>query len=646
MKTRQLEILKFIMHNTSVSVFQIVDLYEISKRTLYYDIEELNNLIVGYGRIRILDNKMIFEGDAVLLSNNLEAKLLVPYYQALERQNIMLLSILEEKNLSLDNYSEKFQVSRTTVFTDVEMIRANLKDDEVRLYYDKKYRLKGNEWKIRDLYLSLLSLKTFDYQAISPAIISFNQKYDLYLSDYSMFYLSQFIEFIKKRIKSNNILKESEFMILKKSKANEKWDLSKFIESDNKFELKYLSVYILSLSALKNSKTSKMVTAYVDVLLKAIDQRLALSITWDQSFKLSLQNHLLSSYHRIKYSFPALNPTLNDIKMNYFTLFYGIKKIIRDLNNFEYFYNMREEEIAFVTAYIGGYILRRARSEQRLKRVIIVCPQGSAVSNNLKYQIENFISNVEVVGGYSLDQLGTMVDDYDFIVSTIALPNHNNVIKVNPILSDLDRQVLIKKLSSTVLKDDKDFSDLLEIIKANTKIVNMENLEIQLRNFLKGKKIYKKGYEPMLKELLSLERINRVESVKDWQEAIRVASKPLLEDKSIMPNYIEAMIDSVNKFGPYIVLADEFALPHASGDSGVNKLAMSMLVLDKEVDMLGKDVKIFLVLASPDNKSHLKALASLTDIMSDEENLEYIKVASREKILELIRVKEVDKWKF
>ena len=133
MKTRQLEILKFIMHNTSVSVFPIVDLYEISKRTLYYDIEELNNLIVGYGRIRILDNKMIFEGDAVLLSNNLEAKLLVPYYQALERQNIMLLSILEEKNLSLDNYSEKFQVSRTTVFTDVEMIRANLKDDEVRL---------------------------------------------------------------------------------------------------------------------------------------------------------------------------------------------------------------------------------------------------------------------------------------------------------------------------------------------------------------------------------------------------------------------------------------------------------------------------------------------------------------------------------
>ncbi|MGL5563534.1 MAG: PTS sugar transporter subunit IIA [Tannerellaceae bacterium] len=64
------------------------------------------------------------------------------------------------------------------------------------------------------------------------------------------------------------------------------------------------------------------------------------------------------------------------------------------------------------------------------------------------------------------------------------------------------------------------------------------------------------------------------------------------------------MINSILTHGPYIVLKDRFALPHASGGSGVNRLSMSLLVVEEEVDLLGKPVNVFMVSAPVDNSSH------------------------------------------
>ena len=44
-------------------------------------------------------------------------------------------------------------------------------------------------------------------------------------------------------------------------------------------------------------------------------------------------------------------------------------------------------------------------------------------------------------------------------------------------------------------------------------------------------------------------RVNIVENVNDWKEAITLAAKPLVEDGSVENSYIDAMIANVNKFG-------------------------------------------------------------------------------------------------
>ena len=140
----------------------------------------------------------------------------------------------------------------------------------------------------------------------------------------------------------------------------------------------------------------------------------------------------------------------------------------------------------------------------------------------------------------------------------------------------------------------------------------------------------------MLNELITKDRIKVVDSIGDWKEAIALASAPLLKENIFGDDYVNAMINAVEEFGPYIVLADEFALPHASNQGNVNKIAISVLVSKEAVDMKGKPVKVFMVLATVDNESHLKALAALSDIIGEDDKLALIKEGDVEVIYNLL----------
>ena len=72
----------------------------------------------------------------------------------------------------------------------------------------------------------------------------------------------------------------------------------------------------------------------------------------------------------------------------------------------------------------------------------------------------------------------------------------------------------------------------------------------------------------MLTDLITQKRIQCIERVSDWREAIRTASAPLLEDGSIQESYVDAMVESVETVGPYIVLAPELPFPHARPGGG------------------------------------------------------------------------------
>ena len=81
------------------------------------------------------------------------------------------------------------------------------------------------------------------------------------------------------------------------------------------------------------------------------------------------------------------------------------------------------------------------------------------------------------------------------------------------------------------------------------------------------------------------------------------------------------MIETVEKIGPYIVLAPKVAVPHARPERGVNKLGISLLKLNKEVDFNTDEeedpdrqsVKLIFVTCL-DGEAHSKALCNHPEI--------------------------------
>lgn len=125
----------------------------------------------------------------------------------------------------------------------------------------------------------------------------------------------------------------------------------------------------------------------------------------------------------------------------------------------------------------------------------------------------------------------------------------------------------------------------------------------------------------MLKDFLK-GNITLKERVVDWQEAVKIAAQKLLEKGNIEENYIEKMIENIKKLGPYIVLADDVAMPHSRPEDGVNKTGISLLKLNEGVSF-GKEtsVRLVFVLAAQDSNSHIEMITELVDILQDEEKL-------------------------
>ncbi|MDC0802644.1 PTS sugar transporter subunit IIA [Clostridium paraputrificum] len=635
MKEREKQILEFIIENRRAKLNELVKQFDISKRTLYYDIQSINYYIKSAGKIKNINHEFSFVGDYSKLHSMIniqESKFLNVEY----RKNSILFKILNGEKLTIEKLTDEMMLAKNTIVQTMDEIKEDLKNMQLTLIYKKKYEIVGNEYKIRELYLLLMQEDELLLRNISEEVLNFDEYCSMELTDYSLWNLTKFTEFICKRISENYTI--STYKYKSESKKFNYYPFVKYLlpPKVSEDELSYLSAYISTLSSLNSNVDEDLISEYIDKLISKFEANTAIILGGKEEFKINMKRHLLSSYYRIKFEFPISNPSLNEIKFKHESLYKIIKSIIENEKDFPDFIGIREEEIGFIAAYFGGYLRGERDGGTRRNKVLVVCPNGLMVSKILEVQLYKYIPTVDIVGVLSLKELSETNIYYDYIISTVEIPNKENVIVVNPLLSKLDIQMLMNKLINFNYSDiNFDLELIMQVIKKHTKIIDEKKLKDELLKIM-YKTEEKEIYQPMLKELLTADRIRKIKKVNDWREAIRLAAKPLLEDGSIEKLYIDDMIKSLNEHGPYIVLADRFALPHASSKKGVNKLSMSLLVVEEEVDLLGKPVNIFMVLAAIDNNSHIRALASLSEMLYDSSNIDAIINGDEKSILELI----------
>lgn len=121
----------------------------------------------------------------------------------------------------------------------------------------------------------------------------------------------------------------------------------------------------------------------------------------------------------------------------------------------------------------------------------------------------------------------------------------------------------------------------------------------------------------------------------NWESAIRVASTPLIHEDKITKDYVQSMIDSVNKLGPYIVIAPGLALGHARPSKAVKQSCIAIASLDQPVKFGNKDndpVDLVIILASINDNDHLDLMKKIVSFLNQSKNLKWLRSAKQSEV--------------
>lgn len=132
----------------------------------------------------------------------------------------------------------------------------------------------------------------------------------------------------------------------------------------------------------------------------------------------------------------------------------------------------------------------------------------------------------------------------------------------------------------------------------------------------------------ILQEFIDRHHVAYAEKADDWKDAIRKGCAILEKDGSVNEQYKEDIIQCVEEYGPYFILAPEIAAPHSQINyENVLKTGISLLILGEPVDFDGRPIRILFTLASREPNEHLENMAKLSDLLINTEVIDTLKEA-------------------
>ncbi len=151
----------------------------------------------------------------------------------------------------------------------------------------------------------------------------------------------------------------------------------------------------------------------------------------------------------------------------------------------------------------------------------------------------------------------------------------------------------------------------------------------------------------MLKEFVEQKHYKFAQKASDWKEAVRMSCESLEADGTVDDTYKEVIIECVEKYGPYIVIAPMVAMPHSQENAkGVAKTAIGFMKLEEPVSFdpedPEKDAKVFFTLASCNSEQHLANMAKLADMLMNEDLMEELMDAKTPEDLLALQAKYLD----
>ena len=651
-KKRYFEIINLVINsNDEITVKDISNLYNITERSIRYDIDELNVFFqeknnkdiieINNNRLKILYSENEIED----IVENIKEK--EYFLSENERVNILSYEIFLSKNeFILQYFTEKYNLSKTTVRYSLKELNKIISEYGlvIDMNNNRGYKIIGSEINIRKYIINILreyikntKEKKIEYAPLKKIIQKFYKKSRIEeskstinkildytgktISDEAFETLQLFLFISVIRNKNGHEIEEdveNEIFLSKTMEFSKIREILEKIENIKEKDIHYFVDFFLG-SYSYNLEYSYflnwiLIESLIDQFIKLLSDKLKVNLTEDKILRKELLNHIKPAIYRMKNKFKLTESILSEVKKQYMELFIKTKSSLKIISDFIDL-SFDEDEAAFITVMIQRAITRNNPSTLLKKdpNILIVCGLGYSSSRFLYENINNRFQ-VNIIDIIPFNQLENYnyLKKADIIISTLDFKlDGMDVITVNAVMNEKD----ILKLKNYGLPEKKSKIKLSELLSIIRKVSDETELKKQLmRNF--GENIYddmgeKSETGKSFVELLSEKSIKLNVAANNLDEVIEITGQTMIDSGLVKEEYTDELKNQIIQYGKYILVGDKTILPHGQLLKNVRETGFSLITLKKGIDFFGSEIKIVICLASRNKDEHLRAILEL-----------------------------------
>ena len=593
-----------------------------------------------------------------------------------ERLNILkMILYFDESGLKLSDIAGTIEIPKADVRKDLEIMSEELKKDGIKLIYEnyKGYKLTGNKGNLLVKRLEIIEniirelKETGDFFNSEDSGTWHSEEYFYgYIKYENLEITRDFLELIGKELgleideeNYNRVFSYILMLINFEELYDNKEELltrnflfhtpeylaverilgKLFKENDRKESPKKAKLLLITdlimginISGLKDDIFYKWINeeAVAEEITDKVSNMINLNLRGDKILITGLIDNLKFSIYRIKNDIQIINSVFKDLILNKDKNIEIVKKAVEETEK-EFKINFTEYELAAMAYLVRASIKRTKRNN--IKKVLLICGLGYGSSKILEESLkENYeLDIVDVIPYYLADDLIPAYKEVDFILSTIEIHRQFEVsygipiIKINPVMQKED----FEKLAEYGIEKNKtsvSLKKLISIIENNTEIKDRQKLIDSLKNEFEDRiinDIQKTGYT--LKKLLKKENVKFIDEAENWKEAIFQSGDLLVSNKKVTSEYVHEMVELVEKHGPYIVLEEGIAMPHAGISENVLETGISLLVVNEKVSLPeGRNANIFLSFAAKNKNDNIDIMNDLFELITKYEFIDKV----------------------
>lgn len=685
-------LMKFLSKKSFITLADIENSLEMTRRQAKYRIQKLNDLLNEEKVPPILISSsatkdIVVSDDTKKVINSLLKDIDqndVYYLSKKERLIYMYLMLFINKDhLTLNDFIDSLQVSRSTVLLDLKELTQTLEEINIHIKNDRKrgYYLVGSEMEIRRFMMKnvIYTLADEDNNKVFDIFIN-----DFYLDDftYSKVYISELAEKHNIRFVENRLIEFIYiFIFLNTRMHNENYSsndigalmdidamsymkeykfsselLKKYNPTNNitESDVNYIAAWILGISFGDINEETKDCILISDLIGKMMTRFESLSgVHYKNTEEIFIQlySHFRPAYYRLLFKLPIFNPVCDKVQEEYPELYQLVEQTMKPFNII-FGEEIPAGEIAYLTMHFSTiYSGKKGINIEKQKTALVVCSNGIGSSAILYNELTSMFPELHFLSPIDSSKLSDFSEKVDIIFATNYLediPDINiPIIHVSPVMSIAERYQVMREvymqLGSGFLKK-TNVDVVMDIISKHADIQNRDALYNELINyFSEMDNISNKDKKNEL-HLLDMVRENIIRlniKAENWEDAVRFSYEPLLDGGFITQKYIDETVRIMNTVGPYVVITKHIALLHTKPESGAISCAMGIGVLEKPINFGSIEhdpIKYIFSLSAIDNHTHLCAMAELLELFNDDNFfLTLDKATNSSEIIEYIR---------